>query len=253
LMECWGRSGARRAGCAPRPGPPARRGDPDGKRPATLVPGDPGPWRRAILGRGRWDADARRDSARDPVVEPLADEDAVLVVDATGLPRREGVPRCRAGMRGFWRYTGCAGKIANRQIGVFPDRRVPGSACSRPVSRGAVMALRSWLYRSGVIPAKGVDERAGPDGGRLCAAGHRLCHPAGPGAGPAGTDRSRPWRRRAVCLDRGRRRPRRGRGREGGAARRQKPWARRRRHPPVQLPGRQAPGCRDRGRDRRRA
>src|ERR1700745_223322 len=41
--------------------------------------GDRGPWRRqAILGRGRWDADALRDIVRDHVVEPLADEHAVL-------------------------------------------------------------------------------------------------------------------------------------------------------------------------------
>src|SRR5512134_1411076 len=44
--------------------------------------GDLGPWRQqAILGRGRWDADALRDMVRDYVVEHLADEDAVLVLD----------------------------------------------------------------------------------------------------------------------------------------------------------------------------
>src|SRR5690349_2865966 len=43
--------------------------------------GDPGPWRQqAILGRGRWQADALREIVRDYVVEHLADEDAVLVV-----------------------------------------------------------------------------------------------------------------------------------------------------------------------------
>ena len=43
--------------------------------------GDPGPWRQqAILGRGRWDADALRDIVRDYVVEHLADQDAVLVL-----------------------------------------------------------------------------------------------------------------------------------------------------------------------------
>src|SRR4051795_821043 len=48
--------------------------------------GDPGSWRQqAILGRGRWDADALRDIVRDYVVEHLADEDAVLVVDETGF------------------------------------------------------------------------------------------------------------------------------------------------------------------------
>src|SRR6195952_6061751 len=41
--------------------------------------GDPGPWRQqAILGRGRWEADALRDVVRDYALETLADPDAVL-------------------------------------------------------------------------------------------------------------------------------------------------------------------------------
>ena len=48
--------------------------------------GDPGPWRQqAILGRGRWEADALRDIVRDYALETLADPDAVLVVDETGF------------------------------------------------------------------------------------------------------------------------------------------------------------------------
>ena len=44
--------------------------------------GDPGPWRQqAILGRGRWDADALRDMVREYALETLANEDAVLVID----------------------------------------------------------------------------------------------------------------------------------------------------------------------------
>src|SRR6202171_6151157 len=44
--------------------------------------GDPGPWRQqAVLGRGRWDADALRDIVRDYVVEHLAADDAVLGLD----------------------------------------------------------------------------------------------------------------------------------------------------------------------------
>ena len=36
--------------------------------------GDPGPWRQqAILGRGRWEADALRDIVRDHALEALAD------------------------------------------------------------------------------------------------------------------------------------------------------------------------------------
>ena len=48
--------------------------------------GDPGPWRQqAILGRGRWEADALRDIVRDYALETLADPDAVLVIDETGF------------------------------------------------------------------------------------------------------------------------------------------------------------------------
>lgn len=77
--------------------------------------GDPGPWRQqAILGRGRWDADALRDVVRDYVVEHLAADDAVLVIDETGFLKQgrssSGVSR---------QYTGSAGKITNCQIGVF--------------------------------------------------------------------------------------------------------------------------------------
>jgi SRSO17 transposase len=43
--------------------------------------GDPGPWRQqALLGRGRWDADALRDIVRAYALETLADTDATLVV-----------------------------------------------------------------------------------------------------------------------------------------------------------------------------
>src|SRR6187401_2991483 len=48
--------------------------------------GDPGPWRQqAILGRGRWEADALRDLVRDYALETLADAGAVLVLDETGF------------------------------------------------------------------------------------------------------------------------------------------------------------------------
>lgn len=77
--------------------------------------GDHGPWRQqAILGRGRWDADALRDIVRDYVVEHLADEDAVLVVDETGF-LKQGRSSCGVARQ----YTGSAGKITNCQIGVF--------------------------------------------------------------------------------------------------------------------------------------
>ena len=77
--------------------------------------GDPGPWRQqAILGRGRWDADALRDIVREYVVETLADQDGVLVLDETGF-LKQGKASCGVGRQ----YTGSAGKITNCQIGVF--------------------------------------------------------------------------------------------------------------------------------------
>ena len=77
--------------------------------------GDPGPWRQqAILGRGRWEADALRDVVRDYALETLADADAVLVVDETGF-LKQGKASCGVGRQ----YTGSAGKITNCQIGVF--------------------------------------------------------------------------------------------------------------------------------------
>ena len=77
--------------------------------------GDPGPWRQqAILGRARWDADALREVVRDYVVETLADEDAVLVLDETGF-LKQGKASCGVARQ----YTGSAGKITNCQIGVF--------------------------------------------------------------------------------------------------------------------------------------
>lgn len=77
--------------------------------------GDAGPWRQqALLGRGRWDADALRDVVRDYVVEHLAADDAVLVIDETGF-LKQGRKSCGVGRQ----YTGSAGKITNCQIGVF--------------------------------------------------------------------------------------------------------------------------------------
>jgi SRSO17 transposase len=77
--------------------------------------GDPGPWRQqALLGRGRWDADALRDVVREYVVETLCAEDAVLVIDETGF-LKQGKGSCGVARQ----YTGSAGKITNCQIGVF--------------------------------------------------------------------------------------------------------------------------------------
>src|ERR671912_2403722 len=91
--------------------------------------GDPGPWRQqAILGRGRWDADALRDIVRDYALETLADPDAVLVVDETGF-LKQGKASCGVARQ----YTGSAGKITNCQIGVFTTYfSGPGDALFEP-------------------------------------------------------------------------------------------------------------------------
>ena len=70
--------------------------------------GDPGPWRQqAILGRGRWDADRLHDIVRE-VIEHLADQEAVLVIDETCF-LKHGKASCGVARQ----YTGSAGKIAN--------------------------------------------------------------------------------------------------------------------------------------------
>lgn len=77
--------------------------------------GDSGPWRQqAVLGRGRWDADALRDIVRGHAVEHLGESDAVLVIDETGF-LKHGKASCGVGRK----YTGSVGKITNCQIGVF--------------------------------------------------------------------------------------------------------------------------------------
>ena len=79
------------------------------------VAGDPGPWRQqAILGRGRWDADALRDVVRAYALETLADPEAVLGTDETGF-LKQGKASCGVGRQ----YTGSAGKITNGRTGVF--------------------------------------------------------------------------------------------------------------------------------------
>src|SRR5690348_15875530 len=117
--------------------------------------GDPGPWRQqAILGRGRWDADALRDIVREYVVETLAEPDAVLVVDETGFLKQGkasyGVAR---------QYTGTAGKITNCQIGVFAayvsgwghafiDRAhyLPKAWANDPARRAAALGAREIAF-----------------------------------------------------------------------------------------------------------
>src|SRR5271167_655961 len=63
--------------------------------------GDCGPWRQqAILGRGRWDADALREIVREYALETLAEETAVLVIDETGF-LKQGIMRGCTAIHGF--------------------------------------------------------------------------------------------------------------------------------------------------------
>jgi SRSO17 transposase len=96
-MPCSDLSGARQAGCEPKP-------------PVIPAPGA----KQTLLGRAHWDADTLRDVVRDDVVETLAEPNAVLVVDETGF-LKQGMASCGVARQ----YTGSAGKITNCQIGVF--------------------------------------------------------------------------------------------------------------------------------------
>jgi SRSO17 transposase len=77
--------------------------------------GDARPWRtQRVLSHVQWDEEAARDLCRAYVIEPLADREAVLIVDETGFLKKgtksAGVAR---------QYSGTAGRIENCQIGVF--------------------------------------------------------------------------------------------------------------------------------------
>src|ERR671910_1773815 len=67
-----------------------------------------------LLGRANWDADVVRDELRGYLVERLAGDESVLIVDETGFIKKGdksvGVKR---------QYTGSVGKRENCQVGVF--------------------------------------------------------------------------------------------------------------------------------------
>ncbi|MGB2682537.1 MAG: transposase [Candidatus Competibacter sp.] len=67
-----------------------------------------------LLSRARWDVDGVRDAVRARVVATLSDDEAVLIVDETGFLKKG---RHSAGVKR--QYSGTAGRIENRQVGVF--------------------------------------------------------------------------------------------------------------------------------------
>jgi len=75
--------------------------------------GDPGHGGSSDPGSWDWDADALRDIVRDYVIEHLADDDAVLVIDETGFLTGQSVMRSGAAIHWFGR------EDTNCQIGVF--------------------------------------------------------------------------------------------------------------------------------------
>ena len=118
--------------------------------------GDPGPWRQqAILGRRDWDADGLRDIVRDYVIEHLADDEAILVIDETGF-LKQGKASCGVARQ----YTG------SRQDHELPDRRL---RCLR-------VAPRSCVHRSRAVSSEGMDRRSNSPQSRIRAPRCRLCH-----------------------------------------------------------------------------
>ena len=69
-----------------------------------------------LLSQYRWDADLVRDDLKSYVAEHLADADAVLVVDETGFLKKGDKDKSVGVQR---QYSGTAGRIENRQVGVF--------------------------------------------------------------------------------------------------------------------------------------
>src|SRR5215212_3777565 len=162
--------------------------------------GDPGPWRQqAILGRGRWEADALRDIVRGYALETLADPDAVLVIDETGF-LKQGKASCGVGRQ----YRAAVHRLGG-QDHQLPDRGL----------RGLCVAARARLDRPRPLPAQGLDRRPGPPGSGARGAGDRLRHQAAAGRAHG---RARDRGRGAVRLGGGRQRLRGGRDRDGAAA-----------------------------------
>ncbi|MGW3242778.1 IS701 family transposase [Streptomyces sp. NPDC001070] len=103
-----------------------------------------------LLHRAKWDADAVRDDVRAYVVEHLADDEAVLVVDETGDLKKGaatvGVQR---------QYTGTAGRIENSQVAVY---LVYSAAGGHAAIDRALYVPRSWTDDPGRCRAAGIPD-----------------------------------------------------------------------------------------------
>jgi SRSO17 transposase len=102
-----------------------------------------------LLNRAKWDADVVRDDLRDYVVDHLADDQAVLIVDETGDVKKGthtvGVQR---------QYTGTAGRIENSQVAVYLV--YAGQRGHAAVDRELYIP-RSWTDRPDRCRAAGLD------------------------------------------------------------------------------------------------
>ena len=103
-----------------------------------------------FLSRVRWDADAVRDDLRAYVVEQLGDPEAVLVLAETGFLKKgdksAGVQR---------QYSGTAGRIENRQVGVFLGY---ASRHGRALIDRALYLPERWIGEPARCAAAGVPE-----------------------------------------------------------------------------------------------
>jgi hypothetical protein len=201
--------------------------------------GDLGPWRQqAILGRGRWEADAVRDIVRDYALQTLADADAVLVLDETGF-LKQGKASCGVARQ----YTGSAGKITcpkgrrslNCQIGVFATYV---SRHGHAFIDRALYLPKAWSSDPARLAAAHVPPEVGF---ATCPQGDASRRQAATGR-PHGRAGDR--RRDAVRLGGGRQRLWRGPTRDGAAPGRQGLRARGQRHAVLPLLDRQAGGGR---------
>jgi SRSO17 transposase len=103
-----------------------------------------------FLSRMRWDADAVRDDLRAYVAEHLGDPDAVLVLDETGFLKKGD--RSAGAQR---QYSGTAGRIENRQVGVFLGH---ASRHGRALIDRARYLPKSWTADAARCAAAGIPE-----------------------------------------------------------------------------------------------